>query len=468
MYHPEHDRHAPSGGLGPAADPVTSASGGRPSATAWGEAAGVKAPEPPVPVATPPGIERQEQDPSAGGAIPPDAAATSEGPSGPNDSAPDDDGPIPPAEPIGDGVPGEFSGWLKQLADVEGSDLHVKVGSPPLLRIDGRLRKLDRAPLSQEDTEAIGDAIIPEDRKAHFAEHGEVDFAHSLPGVGRFRVNVFKQRSSVSMVLRRLRFGGPTFEEMGLPDVIRTLSEEPRGLILVTGPTGSGKTTTLAAMIDYLNRSKPVHIVTVEDPIEVLHRDDVASINQREVGQDTESFLTALRSALRQDPDVILIGEMRDTETVRAALQAAETGHLVLSTLHTVDATETVNRCIDFFPPYQQKQIRLTLAGALRGIVCQRLVPTIDGGRVPNMEILVNTGRVAERISDADKTHEIHDVIKEGDYYGMQTFDQSLTQLVVAGKVSVEQALEAASAPHDFKLALEAAGIEVPDADRIM
>ena len=247
-----------------------------------------------------------------------------------------------------------------------------------------------------------------------FEERGDVDFAYSVANVGRFRANVFRQRGSVSMVLRKLRFGGPSFEEIGLPDSVRTLAEEHRGLVLVTGPTGSGKTTTLAAMIGHINRTKPVHIVTIEDPIEVLHRDDVASINQREVGNDTQDFLSALRSALRQDPDVILIGEMRDTETVRAALQAAETGHLVMSTLHTTDATETVNRLIDFFPPYQQKQVRLALSSSLRGIVCQRLVPTTNGGRVPALEVLVNTGRVAERIVDADKTEEIKDVMKDG------------------------------------------------------
>jgi twitching motility protein PilT len=246
---------------------------------------------------------------------------------------------------------------------------------------------------------------------------------------------------------------------MHLPDTIRTLSEEQRGLVLVTGPTGSGKTTTLAAMIEHLNHIRQCHIVTIEDPIEVLFRDDVASINQREVGNDTESFLSALRAALRQDPDVILIGEMRDTETVRAALQAAETGHLVLSTLHTVNATETVNRVVDFFPPYQQGQIRLTLAGALKGIVCQRLVPTIDAGLLPCHEILVNTGRVSERIADPDKTAEIHEVIAEGDYYGMLTFDQSLLQLVRSGSVSVEAALAASTNPHDFLLHLQQAGI---------
>ena len=241
-------------------------------------------------------------------------------------------------------------------------------------------------------------------------------------------MNVFRQRGSISMVLRKLRFGGPSFEEVGLPDAVRKIADEHRGLVLVTGPTGSGKTTTLAAMIDYINKTKPVHIVTIEDPIEVLHKDEIASINQREVGNDTQDFLVALRAALRQDPDVILIGEMRDTETVRAAIAAAETGHLVLSTLHTVDATETVNRVIDFFPPYQQKQVRLALAGTLRGIVCQRLVPTVDGGRTPGLEILINNGRVAERIADPDKTHEIKDVIQDGGFYGMITFDQCLLQ----------------------------------------
>src|ERR671918_1435093 len=242
------------------------------------------------------------------------------------------------------------------------------------------------------------------------------------------------------MVLRRLRFGGPTFEEMGLPGSVRELSEEHRGLILVTGPTGSGKTTTLASMIGYINETKPVHIVTIEDPIEVLHRDAMASINQREIGNDTQDFLSALRAALRQDPDVILIGEMRDTETVRAAIQAAETGHLVMSTLHTVDATETVNRVIDFFPPYQQKQVRLALAGTLRGIICQRLVATVDGRRTPALEIMVNTGRVAERIADPEKTHEIKEVINDGGFYGMVSFDQWLLKLLQDGTITTDAA----------------------------
>ncbi|HYG72019.1 MAG TPA: PilT/PilU family type 4a pilus ATPase [Actinomycetota bacterium] len=355
----------------------------------------------------------------------------------------------------------EFNAWLAELVERDGSDLHVKVGTPPKLRLNGVLEPLVHEPLSHDDAEAIGDAIVPKDRRPKFDATGEIDFAYSIPRVGRFRVNVFRQRGSVSAVLRKLRFGGPTFEEMGLPETIRTLTAEHRGLVLVTGPTGSGKTTTLAAMIEHLNHTRQCHIVTIEDPIEVLFRDDVASINQREVGNDTESFLSALRAALRQDPDVILIGEMRDTETVRAALQAAETGHLVLSTLHTVDATETVNRVVDFFPPYQQGQIRLTLAGALKGIVCQRLVPRQGGGMVPSHEILVNTGRIAERIADPDTTAEIHDVIADGGYYGMITFDQSVLQLVKDGVVTPEAALAASTNPHDLQLQFQQAGISV-------
>jgi twitching motility protein PilT len=360
------------------------------------------------------------------------------------------------------GIVDEFAGWLSLLVERNGSDLHVKVGTPPKIRQSGALLPLDRGSLSHDEMEAIGTAIVPPERVDRFEAAGEVDFAYSLPGVGRFRVNVFRQRGSVSAVARMLRFGGPSFDEMGLPEVIRRLADEQRGLVLVTGPTGSGKTTTLAAMIEHVNHTRQSHIVTIEDPIEVLFRDDVASINQREVGNDTESFLSALRAALRQDPDVILIGEMRDTETVRTSLQAAETGHLVLSTLHTVDATETVNRVVDFFPPEQQGQVRLTLAGALRGIVCQRLVHARDGGMVPCHEILVNTGRVAERISDPDKTAEIHNVIAEGGYYGMCTFDQSLLQLVRDEKVTVEAALSASSNPHDFTLQLQQARIALP------
>jgi twitching motility protein PilT len=248
-------------------------------------------------------------------------------------------------------------------------------------------------------------------------------------------------------------------EEVGLPQIVNQLAEEARGLILVTGPTGSGKTTTLSAMIEHINVTQSVHIVTIEDPIEVLHTDKLASINQREVGQDSKSFLTALRAALRQDPDVILIGEMRDSETVRAALQAAETGHLVLSTMHTTNATETINRILDFFPAHQQQQIRLTLGGALRGIICQRLVPGIVKERVPCVEVCVNNGRVTERIVKPEITAEIQEVISKGGHYGMRTFDQSLLELVTLGDVSVKEAMEAASEPHDLMLSFQQAGV---------
>jgi len=255
--------------------------------------------------------------------------------------------------------------------------------------------------------------------------------------------------------------GSPTFDELGLPPAVKDLADLPRGLILVTGPTGSGKTTTLACMIEHINTTKPCHILTIEEPIEVVHSDKVATINQREIGMDTESYAKAMRSAVRQDPDVILIGEMRDPDTVFAALAAGETGHLVLSTLHTTDAVETVNRIVDFFPPYQQHQVRVTLASVLRGIMCQRLVPRKDGGRVPAIEVMVNNGRIADRIVDSRRTPEITDIIAEGGFYGMQTFDQHLLQLVKDDVVSVEDAMIASSKPHDFTLMLEQAGIAV-------
>jgi twitching motility protein PilT len=353
----------------------------------------------------------------------------------------------------------ELVGWLQELAESAGSDLHLKVNSPPMIREIGRLRRLDRPPVSPKDLSDLAKVIVPPNRKEKFEEDGEIDFAHSVQGVGRFRANVFRQRGSVSMVFRKLGMGGPSFEEIGLPPIVQKLADEARGLILATGPTGSGKTTTLSAMIEHINRTRPLHIVTIEDPIEVLYADRMASINQREVGQDSKTFLSALRASLRQDPDVILVGEMRDPETVRAALQAAETGHLVLSTLHTVDATETVNRLLDFFPAHQQHQVRLTLAGALRGIVCQRLVPSVSGGRVPCVEVLVNTGRIADRIVDPATTSEIKDVIAQGTFYGMRTFDQSLLELVRLGDVRVEDAMEAASVPQDLELMLEQAGL---------
>jgi twitching motility protein PilT len=351
---------------------------------------------------------------------------------------------------------------LKTLADSGGSDLHLKVGAPPIVRIDGELRRLDSTPMTQDDTELIAKFVMPRDRRERLEGQNEADFGYSLAGVGRFRVNVFRQRSSLSMVFRRIRIGSASFEELGLPTVVRDLAEQHRGLVLVTGPTGTGKTTTLAAMIDHINRTRALHILTIEDPIEVLHRDYVASVNQREVGIDTDNYVAAMRAAMREDPDVILIGEMRDTETVTAAMAAAETGHLVLSTLHTSNAVETVNRIIDFYPENAQHQVRVSLAASLKGVICQRLVRRADGGRVPTLEILINNGRVAERVLDPTTTSEIHEIIERGEAWGMQTFDRHLLQLVKAGTVSVEDAFTAATNAHDFELALQQAGLVVP------
>ena len=351
---------------------------------------------------------------------------------------------------------------LEALTENEGSDLHLKVGAPPIIRVDGKLIRLEGRPLTAEDTEMIAHSIMPADRRDALEKQNEADFAHSLTGLGRFRVNVFRQRGSVTLILRRVRFGSATFEELGLPAVIKDLSDAARGLILVTGPTGSGKTTTLGAMIQRINATRPVHILTIEDPIEILHRDEMASVNQREIGVDTDNYVLAMRAAMREDPDVILIGEMRDNETVAAALAASETGHLVMSTLHTTDAVETVNRVVDFFPPFQQNQVRVALASTLRGVICQRLVQRVNGGRVPALEIMVNNGRIADRILDSETTSEITDIISEGAFYGMQSFDQSLLGLVQAGAVTVDAAMGACSKPHDFKLLLEQAGLTSP------
>jgi len=287
------------------------------------------------------------------------------------------------------------------------------------------------------------------------------------------RISTVPTRFAEKAVIRLLPQGTAVkLFDLGLPEAqlqaVRALISSRNGIVTVTGPTGSGKTTTLAGMIQHINHTRKVHVVTIEDPIEILYGDELASINQREIGEDTTSFLLALRAALRQDPDVILIGEMRDTETVQVALQAAETGHLVLSTLHTVNATETVSRLVDFFPAHQQQQIRLTLAGALRGIICQRLVPSVTGDRLPCLEVLVNTGRVAERIADAARTSEIEEVIAAGGYYGMRTFDQGLLERVLLGEVRIEDAMDASSEPHDFTLMLQQAGLSVPEAGRVV
>jgi twitching motility protein PilT len=350
---------------------------------------------------------------------------------------------------------------LRVLAEEEGSDLHVKVGSPPRIRVNGVLRKLpDQEMLLPDDTAAMAESIMRPDIAEHFDRRNEADFAYSIDGVGRFRVNVFRQRGSVAMIFRRVRTSATTADDLGLPGVVTRLAEEHRGLVLVTGPTGSGKTTTLAAMIDHINRNREVHVVTIEDPIEVLHRDNMASINQREIGVDTDDFASAMRAAMRQDPDVILVGEMRDQETVAAALSAAETGHLVLSTLHTIDATETVNRIVDFFPPHAQNQVRVALAGSIKGTICQRLVTTADGeGRVAALEVMVANGRIQQCIVDPNKGGEMHEIIADGEYYGMQTFDQALVKLFEEGKIDMRGAMMAASNPSDLKIMLQQRGL---------
>jgi twitching motility protein PilT len=350
---------------------------------------------------------------------------------------------------------------LRYLIAAEGSDLHLKVPSYPLIRLHGNLEPIAGTErLFPEDTRAALSEMLHEPEKlAEFEAENEVDFSHSVEGLGRFRVNAFLQRGSISIVMRAIPVVIKSVDELGLPEAVTGLAQQERGIILLTGTTGSGKSTTLAAMIDHMNRTMKKHIVTIEDPIEFLHRDRNCIINQREVGQDTASFKRALRRVLRQDPDVILVGEMRDEETVHTALSAAETGHLVLSTLHTVDASETVNRIIDFFPPHQQQQARAMIAGTLRGIVSQRLVRTAEGnGRVACCEILVMTGRVHDMILDPKLTGQLPEVISEGGYYGMQTFDQHLLKHLRAGRVTFDEAMHTASSPHDFKLMVAAEG----------
>jgi twitching motility protein PilT len=354
---------------------------------------------------------------------------------------------------------------LRQAVSRQASDVHIKVGSAPVIRIDGRLERLDGPPVTPAETERIAFAIMPKPRADEFLAACEADFAYSVAGLGRFRVNVLRQRGSVGLVLRRVQSAILTPEELGLPPVVRRLADNARGLVLVTGPTGSGKTTTLAAMIDHINATMSRHIVTIEDPIEVLHGDKQSVVNQREVGTDTADFHSALKRVLRQDPDVILIGEMRDTETVRTALAAAETGHLVFSTLHTINATETINRVIDFFPPHEQRQVRMALAGSLRGVLSQRLVECREGkGRVAAVEVLVATGRVFDKITNPDETHEIDTIIADGEYYGMQTFDQSLLSLYQRGVIDLREALAASTRPHDLRLMIEQFNLSIATA----
>ncbi len=352
---------------------------------------------------------------------------------------------------------------LRKVTELGASDLHIKVGSPPMIRLDGELESLDEPPCTPDDTKDYAASLMSEKQIRRFSETNEIDFAYSAPQVGRYRVNVYRQRGTISIAMRQVVTRVPDFGELNLPPIVQRLALEPRGMVLVTGTTGSGKTTTLAAMIDHINHQLRKHIVTVEDPIEILHRDHRCIVNQREVGLDTENYGTALKYVLRQDPDIIFIGEMRDQETVRTALTAAQTGHFVLSTLHTIDATETVNRIIDFFPLYQQKQVRIMLAGSLRGIISQRLIVKADGtGRVPAIEVMVMTGRIRDLILDPAQTHNMKTAIQEGDFYGMQTFDQSLLNLFEKGLISMAEAQLVASNPHDFKLMVQAHGHAVP------
>ena len=353
----------------------------------------------------------------------------------------------------------ELNPLLRRAVELGASDIHLKVGVPPILRRDGSLGPLEEAPVvTDRDVETVLEVVgrrSPERYEA-FKTTGDLDIAYQEEDLPRFRVNAFRQRGHISFAFRVIPKNVPNFEMLNLPPGVRRLAEEHRGLVLVTGATGSGKTTTLAAMIDHMNKTRKQHIVTIEDPIEVLHNDHSCIVNQREIGLDTTDFMQALRRALRQDPDVILIGELRDAETAQTALQAAESGHLVLSTLHTVDAAETLGRMIEFFPETKQQMIRSVMAGVLRGVISQRLLPRIDGGRVAAVEVMVTNTRIADLIRE-NQPESITDAIEEGAFFDMQTFSQSLIDLVVAGVVDQETAANAATNRHDFLVTLERA-----------
>ncbi|MEI6306158.1 MAG: type IV pilus twitching motility protein PilT [Deltaproteobacteria bacterium] len=349
----------------------------------------------------------------------------------------------------------ELNEILTVAVKAKGSDIHIKTGLPPIVRIDGRLHPIPNAPrLSSEIVSSMALSMMNQRQRETFEEKWELDLAYAISGLGRFRVSAYRQRGTVAMVFRVITMTIPTLENLNLPPVMKKICTEERGLVLVTGTTGSGKSSTLAAMIDYINQNRTCNVITVEDPVEFLHRDNKSIISQREVGCDTLSFASALKVALRQDPDVILVGEMRDLETIETAMTAAETGHLVMSTLHTMDAAETVNRIIGVFTPYHQRQVRIQLAGIIKGVVSQRLMPKADGkGRVPAVEVMLGTARIRECIDDENKTKEIHDAIAQGYVsYGMQTFDQSLMKLLTSGLISYDEALRQSSNPDDFAL----------------
>ena len=343
---------------------------------------------------------------------------------------------------------------LQRMIELEASDLHLKVGLPPSCRVHGSLRRLDFDPPTPKDMAEVVEHILTPAQRDEFETTREVDFAFGVPGLARFRANFYVQRGSVAMVFRQVPVEIRPLEDLHMPPVVHDIARYPRGLIFVTGTVGSGKSTTLAGMIDVVNSEMTHNIITIEDPIEFLHRDKHSIINQREVGTDTESYTEALKHVLRQDPDVILIGEIRDQETMKTALTAADTGHLVFSTLHTLDAQQTIHRILSFFPPHQHQEIRYLLSNTLRSVISQRLIPRVDGGgRVPATEILINTSTIQEYIREPDKTHMIHDAIADGHVtYQMQTFDQSLMKLFKEGIISLEEAMRASSNPHEFSL----------------
>lgn len=366
------------------------------------------------------------------------------------------------AEPTGPAAlqpPFNFKQAISLMVQRNGSDLHLKVGRPPTIRVNGDLAGLEMQALKPEDLKLLAEQIMTPRQVKEFAEKKEADFAIGVPGVGRFRTNIYQQRGTLAFAFRAIPYEVKTVRELELPEVLEEISVRPRGLVLVTGVTGSGKSTSLAAMVNHVNHHRRVNIITIEDPIEFLHRDLMANISQREVGSDTLAFGTALRHVLRQDPDVILIGEIRDAETLDVALKAADTGHLVFSTLHTTDATQTISRVISFYPPHQHQEIRSLLSTALAAVVCLRLVPRKDGkGRVPATEVLINTAAVADNIRDIEKALNIPDLIAEGtEAYGMQSFDQSLMQWFKQGVISYESALFYSTNPSEF--ALRASGV---------
>lgn len=360
-------------------------------------------------------------------------------------------------EPVAAAAPFDFKAVLEQLIRRGASDLHLKVGRAPTLRVDGDLEPLPQAALRSEDLKDLAEQLMTARQVKQFTEEKECDFAVGVPGIGRFRVNAYQQRGSLCFAMRAIPYQARTIAELNLPAVVKEISLKPRGLVLVTGITGSGKSTALAAMIQHINENRKANIITIEDPVEFLHRDLKSHISQREVGTDTASFSQALRRVLRQDPDVILLGEVRDLETLDTALKAADTGHLVFSTLHTTDATQTINRILSFYPPHQQAEVRFSLASALQAVVSLRLIPRADKpGRIPAAEILINTAAVREQIRDMTKALNIPELIKEGTVqYGMQSFDQSLMQLYTRGHVSYESAMFYATSPSEFALRVQ-------------